>query len=210
MIISNSMDLLLTSDNPNYRDFIFEVTDILATQNITRTVLLPKTGVYHIIAVGGGGSGGVGSLGKGGGAVRSGGGGGGGSGSYFNGQIGLTRGTLTISFNRDCSMLIGETLFLTVGGGNNGTHAPYNGTGTGGAGGVIKFINPSFSVYETKNGLSGTGGTFGLNWVIGQGGAGGASQYEGWGAGQNGGPGTHSGVPGKPGNPYFKIAYIGY
>jgi len=42
--------------------------------NITRTVLLPKTGVYHIIAVGGGGNGGHGSLGKGGGAVRSGGG----------------------------------------------------------------------------------------------------------------------------------------
>lgn len=74
MIISNSIDLLIANNDPNYRNFVFEITDILATQNITKTILLPKTGVYHIIAVGGGGNGGKGSLGKGGGAVRSGGG----------------------------------------------------------------------------------------------------------------------------------------
>lgn len=209
MNITNTSDLFLSNDDQNYRNFVYEITDVLATQNVTRTISLPKTGIYNIIVVGGGGSGGVGSLGKGGGAVRSGGGGGGGSGSYVRGQIGLTRGALHITFNRDCSVITGGATMLTVGGGSNGTGAPYNGTGSGGAGGVVKYVNPAITVLEIKNGLSGSGGTFGLNWVIGQGGAGGASRYNGWGVGQNGGPGTHSGVPGKPGNPYFRIEYAG-
>ena len=41
----------MTNDDQNYRNFVYVITDVLATQNVTRNVSLPKTGIYNIIVV---------------------------------------------------------------------------------------------------------------------------------------------------------------
>lgn len=171
------------------------------TQNVTRTVNqqyttpgtytfnAPVAGYYTVTVVGGGGSGGLNSgIISNGQVYRN--GGSGGSGAGFTGQLYLAAGNYTVTVGGINGASAINNLIIAGGGTNGGGKYGLNANGYAGSGGVLSISGTVQNVTLQANGNAGQAFTADISNTKNV--AGGASVYNGYGAGgaSNGSPTT--------------------